>query len=114
MWASSKCLKDFGLSQDVIRHMRKSLIEQGIRSVHRESYRPQGRPHSLKYIQPRKYGMNADGDVVKGTEANTERSGRASFLRVCRGHRTWHVWKEVTGTWEALMGPAIYYHINGR
>jgi len=49
--------------------------------------------------------VSADGDVVKVTEANTERSDRASFLRVCRGQRTWHVWRGVSGTWEALMVP---------
>src|SRR5690554_4182436 len=27
------------------------------------------------------------------------------FRRVCRGQRTRHVWKEVTGTWETLAVP---------
>ncbi|MFA6808693.1 MAG: hypothetical protein WCR27_06850 [Eubacteriales bacterium] len=27
------------------------------------------------------------------------------FSRVCRGQRTWHVWKEVSGTWETLIVP---------
>jgi len=44
------------------------------RSVHREPYRPQGRPHSLKHIEPRKRASlkeeHAGGDAFNVVEAN--------------------------------------------
>ena len=40
------------------------------------------------------------------TEVNTKESLKVRFLRACRGQRTWHVWREVSGTWETLLVPA--------
>ena len=52
--------------------------EQGRRSVHREPHRPQGIRTSLKPGQHR-YSINAVGDVVNVTEANTKKSPRRDF-----------------------------------
>lgn len=40
------------------------------------------------------------------TEVNTKESLKVRFRRACRGQRTWHVWREVSGTWETLPVPA--------
>jgi len=48
---------------------------------------------------------NADDDVFNVTEVNTKKSLMVRFRRVCRGPRTWHVWREVAGTWELLQVP---------
>lgn len=82
-------------------------IEQDARSVHRETYRPEGSCTFLKHIELRKRYINADGDIVNGMEANTEESIKARFPRVCRSPRTWHVYREVTGTWEDPICSAL-------
>jgi hypothetical protein len=38
--------------------------------------------------------LKADGDVVVITEANTKKSLMVRLTRVCRGQRTWYVWRE--------------------
>ena len=44
--------------------------------------------------------------MLNDTEVNTKESLEVRFWRTCRGQRTWHVWREVVGTWETLSVPA--------
>ncbi|KJS82605.1 MAG: hypothetical protein JM58_14715 [Peptococcaceae bacterium BICA1-8] len=44
---------------------------------------------------------------------NTKKSLLVRFRRVCRGQRTWHVWREVLGTWD-LRSPAGSSKLAGR
>ena len=48
----------------------------------------------------------AVGEGVNKPKANTEEPNMARFPRGCRGPRAWHVWREMSGTWEAFWIPA--------
>jgi hypothetical protein len=78
--------------------------EQCRRSVHRELYRPQGIPHSLKQFSP-VMDTKAVGDVMIYTEAYTKRAQGTCSWRDCRGRRAWHVQRDFIGTWEPHISP---------
>ena len=90
--------------------------EQNMRSVHRETCRPQGRPHSLK--------SNAASSTITERSATVsncwkpKRRNRYILCRACSGigwarfprgrrghHRAWYVCREAPGTWEAPRIP---------
>ena len=81
------------------------MPELNKRSVHRELYRPQGRPHFLKQSSPVK-DIKAVGDVVINTEANTKRAKVTCSWRDCRGLRAWYVQRDFMRTWEPHCTPS--------
>jgi len=48
---------------------------------------------------------NAVGEGVILSKANTKEPSAVRFLRDCRGLSAWHVWREMSGTWEAPWVP---------
>ena len=50
--------------------------------------------------------INAVGQGVILSEANTMEPLLVRFQRDCRGLRAWYVWREVSGTWETPWVPA--------
>jgi len=66
----------------------RHTVERPTRSVHRESYRPQGERRSPEAWYSTVISIDADGDVFNVTEANTKESlEQARFRRVCRCHQ---------------------------
>ena len=51
--------------------------------------------------------IKVDDDEVNASEVKTKESIKARVLRVYRSQRTWHVTKEIPGTWETLLSPRI-------
>jgi hypothetical protein len=50
--------------------------------------------------------IKAAGEGVIFPEAKTKEPTKVRFQRGCRGLRAWHVWREVSGTWDASFVPA--------
>ena len=50
--------------------------------------------------------INAVGQGVIISEANTMEPSLVRLRRDCRGLRAWYVWREVSGTWETPWVPA--------
>jgi len=63
-----------------------------------------GERTSLKQSSP-VTSINAVGEGVITPEANTKGPSSVRSRRGCRGLRAWHVWREVSGTWEASWVP---------
>ena len=76
-----------------------------MRSVHRETYRPDGSPHLPEvYSAPLALINAGTGDIVDGMEATKASIINGKILGTCRGQRTWHVCREAL---ENLRGPYI-------
>jgi len=49
---------------------------------------------------------NADDDIFNVMEVNIPICDTARIEGICRSQRTWHVWREASGTWDILRAPA--------